>query len=199
MDVLIVTGIFPPDHGGPASYVPIIAEGIKSAGHNIIGVVTLSDSIDESDTKFSFPVYRITRSRIKILRWAIIILKVAKLAKSADIVYLNGLVLEGVVAAKILVKRPVVIKVVGDLIWEKARNCKATSLELDEFQECKLSPKWKFLRWLQSYYMNCADAIIVPSNYLATVVKNWKVPSQKITVVYNSVKVPRNPEKIITK
>ena len=43
MNVLVVTGIFPPDHGGPASYVPVMATALQGKGHAIVSVVTLAD------------------------------------------------------------------------------------------------------------------------------------------------------------
>ncbi len=43
MNVLIITGIFPPDIGGPASYVPDIAAALAQRGHKIT-VITLSDT-----------------------------------------------------------------------------------------------------------------------------------------------------------
>ena len=54
-------------------------------------------------------------------------------SRRADVTYLNGLALEGIIATG-LTRRRVVVKVVGDLIWEKARNARATPLDLDEFQ-----------------------------------------------------------------
>ena len=35
MDILITVGIFPPDIGGPASFVPKIAKYLNNKGHNV--------------------------------------------------------------------------------------------------------------------------------------------------------------------
>lgn len=35
MRILITTGIFPPDIGGPATYVPQIASGLSERGHQV--------------------------------------------------------------------------------------------------------------------------------------------------------------------
>jgi len=35
LDVLIVTGIFPPDIGGPATYVPEISSELVKRGHKV--------------------------------------------------------------------------------------------------------------------------------------------------------------------
>jgi glycosyltransferase involved in cell wall biosynthesis len=187
LNILIVTGIFPPDHGGPASYVPYIAQALIDESHDV-KVITLSDSIEPQET-YAFQLKRIRRKGLWFLRAIRTIFSIYKAAKKADVVYLNGLVLEGVVACKFLSNKPVVVKVVGDLIWEKARNGGKTTLTLDEFQKDKLPFNLSFLRWLQSFYMRRADYIIVPSDYLRNLVKFWAVNPERICLVYNAVKL----------
>lgn len=190
MRILLVTGIFPPDHGGPASYVPAIARGLQAAGHQIVAVVTLSDRLDHDDTAYSFAVVRLPRARYRPLRSLQTVLTVRRLAATADVVYLNGLVLEGIVATKLLGRRAAVIKVVGDLIWEKARNQRATALGIDAFQGATLPLRWRLLRRLQGWYTGLADAVITPSRYLAGIVACWGVAPERLRVVYNAVELP---------
>lgn len=190
MRVLIVTGIFPPDTGGPANYVPAIAEAL-SRDHQVIGVVTLSDTLDHDDAGYAYPVVRLLRGESRLRRQWRTMMTIRRLLKTADVVYLNGLVLEGVVAARLLAHRPVVVKVVGDLIWEQARNNGATTLDIDDFQSSGGKPVvWKALRWLQGVYTGGADRVIVPSRYLGRIVRGWGVPSDKVAVVFNAVKPP---------
>lgn len=197
MKVLIVTGIFPPDHGGPASYVPYIAQALTERSHDV-DVITLSDNIS-SQKDYIFSVKRIKRSNFWPLRALKTIFRIYRASKKADVVYLNGLVLEGMVACKFLCNKPVVVKVVGDLIWEKATNKGKTSLDLDKFQQSKLPISLSFFRWLQSFYMRFADFIIVPSNYLANLVKFWDVNPERICLVYNAVKHQPTSLKAISK
>jgi len=59
--VLMITGIFPPDIGGPATYVPTMSSELVKRGHKVT-VVTLSDSlVDHDDRSYNFPVHRIRR------------------------------------------------------------------------------------------------------------------------------------------
>jgi glycosyltransferase involved in cell wall biosynthesis len=190
MKVLLVTGIFPPDYGGPASYVPTIASALCEAGHKVLGVVTLSDRTENDDSHYPFAVHRIQRRQSRWLRWLQTVSLVRRLAIGADVVYLNGLVLEGVLATKIFGSRPVVIKVVGDLIWERAQNQQAIQLDINEFQIAKLSLRWMLLRRLQGWYTARADRVIVPSQYLAEIVACWGVARDRLKVVYNAVPVP---------
>jgi glycosyltransferase involved in cell wall biosynthesis len=190
MRVLIVTGIFPPDTGGPANYVPAFAQAL-SAEHEVLGVVTLSDDPDQDDSQYAFPVHRLPRGMNRVARRFKTVATILRLLKTADVVYLNGLVLEGVIASRLLSHRPVVVKVVGDRIWEEARNKSATDLDIDAFQKPGgKSASWKLMRWLQSTYTRAADFVITPSQYLSDVVAGWNVPRDRIRVVLNAVNPP---------
>lgn len=189
MRIAIVTGIFPPDHGGPASYVPRIASALQGRGHHIVATLTLSDRLDMDDRAFGFPVVRIARKTWRPLRWIRTILTIRRIALDADVVYLNGLVMEGIMACRLLARRPVVIKVVGDLVWEKARNAGVTAARLDDFGTGLLPLRWICLRWLQGWYTRFGNAVIVPSRYLASIVEKWGVAPQVIHVIYNAVEI----------
>ena len=199
MKVLLVTGIFPPDHGGPASYVPRIAIALQEKGHEITGVITLSDQLDHDDTAYPFPVIRLARNQSYFTRWTQTVQIIHREARKADVVYLNGLVFEGIAATKFLDKKPAVIKVVGDLIWERARNQGATTLDLDAFQVEHLPVKWYLLRRWQGWYTSLADAVITPSAYLASIVKDWGVWEDQIDVIYNAVQIPDLSEPALQK
>ncbi|MGB0630565.1 MAG: glycosyltransferase family 4 protein [Alphaproteobacteria bacterium] len=184
--LLIVTGIFPPDHGGPSTYVPAMASAL-SKDFEILAVVTGSDVSGYDDAGYPFPVIRILRSAPKLLRLPKTVFLLRRLARDADIVYLNGMVLEGVVACKLLRRRPVAVKVVGDRIWEMARNASATDGTIEAFQQTPGSLKWRFLHRLQAWYTGRADRTIVPSRYLAGIVSGWGIPESKIDCIYNAV------------
>lgn len=188
MRVLIVTGIFPPDHGGPATYVSLIADGIKKQGHDVVAVITLSDRTDYDDSHYGFPVIRLRRGSFRLFRWLQTILTIAFYARHSDVVFMTGLVLEGILATKYLIRRPAVVRVPGDLIWEKARAKGYSELDLGAFQRVKLTLPWRVLRWLQGWYTAKADVVIVPSRYLAQIVKGWGIDSNKIHVIYNAVR-----------
>lgn len=197
MKVLIVSGIFPPDTGGPANYVPAFAQAL-AADHQVIGVVTLSDDPAQDDSRYAFPVYRLPRGMNRIRRRIRTIATIARLLRTADVVYLNGLVLEGVIAARLIRRRPAVIKVVGDRVWEEARNKAATTLDIDAFQvPGGKTLRWKLMRSLQSAYTRAADFVITPSRYLSDVVAGWGVPRRRIRVVLNAVNPPPADDRLV--
>ncbi|MGH7855709.1 MAG: glycosyltransferase, partial [Candidatus Binatia bacterium] len=69
MRVLITTGIFPPDIGGPATYVPKIAGALQEAGHQV-SVVTLGDASGSDGATYTFEVRRVPRGLPKPRRIA---------------------------------------------------------------------------------------------------------------------------------
>jgi glycosyltransferase involved in cell wall biosynthesis len=188
MRILLVTGIFPPDHGGPASYVPMIASELKARSHKIVAIVTLSDRLDGNG--YDFPIIRLRRAMWRPFRVLKTIWTIISHARRADVTYLNGLTLEGIIATRVLSRRRVVVKVVGDLIWEKARNARATNLDVDEFQRAKLPTRWRILHRLQGLYMGLAETVIVPSAYLGAIVRGWGVDPAKIRIIHNAVPLP---------
>lgn len=188
MRILIVTGIFPPDIGGPATYVPRIASALVERGHSV-KVVTLSQNYQHHLFNFSFEIVRIRRDLWKPWRLLITIYKLFAMAKQSDIIFVNGLALETVLANFFLGK-PLVIKVVGDLIWEKAVSSGWITDNFEEFQTAFYGPRIKFLKWLQSCWIRAADAIVVPSEYLAAIVSAWGARKDRIFVIFNSFESP---------
>lgn len=185
MNVCIVTGIFPPDAGGPATYVPQIATALSRRGHRV-NAVTLSDSYGHDDSCYGFPVDRILRWWPKWRRVPRAIWSIAKKARHADIVFANGLFAESTLAAW-LVRKPLAIKIVGDWAWEREAASRRISDSIDRFQEKRYSLKIEMLKMLRSWVAHQADVILVPSHYLQQLVVGWGVSERRVKVIYNAV------------
>jgi glycosyltransferase involved in cell wall biosynthesis len=188
MKILTITGIFPPDIGGPATYVPALSRDLGERGHKI-AVVTLSDALDHDDRPYGFAVHRIRRSLFKPWRFLLTVLRILREGRSAQVVYVNGLYLEAVVA-NFFLRKPLVQKIVGDWAWERATNKGWVKDSFDEFQRQKYVLKVEFLKTLRRFCACRASAVIVPSRYLARAVANWGVSESKTVVVYNAVELP---------
>ncbi len=184
--IVIPTGIFPPDIGGPASYVPRIAEALAARGHSL-EVVTLADNPKIAGA-FAFPVRRIRRGKARIPRMVETIHAIFQLARRSDLIYANGLFIEAAIAAA-LARKPLAMKVVGDWAWERARNQGALSPTLEKFQAERQSPRWEVVKLLRSGVSRRAGLIIAPSRYLAGIISAWGVPGRKIETIYNAVEV----------
>ena len=72
MKVFITVGIFPPDIGGPASFVPKVAQLFFDNG-NEVKVLCLSD--EKHQDHYDYDVIRIMRFTNKLIRWPLTILK----------------------------------------------------------------------------------------------------------------------------
>jgi len=183
MKILIAAGNFPPDVGGPATYVPAMAAALTRKGHHIT-VYTRSKGSGIAD-KFPFQVVR-ERSGVGRLRNVRLTLKaLVELGRDADVLYLNCLDFEGAVAASILGK-PSVQKVVGDFAWERARSWGWTGSGFDEFQANGRGIRVRGLKALRCWWSRKARKVIVPSRYLGNVVAGWGVPRKRIVVIHNA-------------
>jgi glycosyltransferase involved in cell wall biosynthesis len=186
--ILIITGIFPPDIGGPATYVPQLARALAQRGHQIT-VLTLSDRLDHDHHSYPFAVVRLPRHLRKPLRWLCTIYQILRLGRQVDVLFANGLVLEAVLANRWLHK-PLVQKVVGDLAWERASGQGWVTDNFETFQQQRYGLKVEALKRLRSWWTRQADRLIVPSRYLASWVTQWGIPGDKISVIYNAIALP---------
>ena len=184
MNILIVTGIFPPDRGGPASYVPRMAAALTERGHSV-RVVCLSDRLDHDDSGYSFGVRRIRRGIFWPARIFATTFAVWRAALRHEVVYIQGLGAESALAA-FCAGRPTVCKIVGDYSWERAVGRGWFTGTIDEFQTLAKSPVLRLSDWVRSFPLRLARRIIVPSRYLQRIVSGWRVGSEKIEVVYNA-------------
>mgnify|MGYP005989800765 CR=1 FL=1 len=186
MKILITSGIFPPDIGGPASYVPKIAKELSNKGHKV-NVICLSDK-KYDDSKFNFNVIRIDREIFFPLRVFKTIFKIYSSAKKADLIFANTLIFESSIAA-LLSGKPIVHKIVGDYAWERARNKNWFNGTIDEYQTSKKNFKLKFLDFYFKYFLRFSKVIITPSYYLKNIVLGWD-KSLDVKTIYNAIEFP---------
>ena len=185
MKILVITPIFPPDIGGPASYVPAVSASLVEKGHAVT-VLTLSDLLTHDDSGYRFPVIRILRPAARVMRMLQTIALIVRQGRTADVLFVNGLALEAAMA-NLLLRKPLVQKIVGDLAWERAATFSAVTDRLDDFQNKTYGMKIEGLKSLRTFWVKRSSVIITPSNYLKKIVSGWGIPEKKITVIYNAV------------
>ena len=86
MNILVTTGIFPPDVGGHAKFVPLIAD--KLSEKNNLKVITLSEKTVE-DSHNDYEVFRIIRNQNKVSRFIKTLFLIIKNGKDADVIFVN--------------------------------------------------------------------------------------------------------------
>jgi glycosyltransferase involved in cell wall biosynthesis len=176
--VAILTGIFPPDVGGPATSVPKLAEELASSNHEV-AVITLGNDIAARPSD-PCAVVRIPRGLSPLRRVAAVVRSTAR--TRPDVVLANGLHFE----SAFIRRARVVQKVVGDWAWERARNAQATNLCIEEFQSAPLPLRLRALRSLRSHVTRRSQLVIVPSHFLSPIVGAWGVAAADIRVVPNA-------------
>lgn len=194
MRIILATGIFPPDIGGPAIYTEKLAKAFRSKGIEI-QIICCSDV--KKYRNYNFPVVRISRKIPKILRHLLYFLKLFKIAKRNDIIYAQNSVTVGFPAMSVskILNTKFVLKIVGDSAWERGMNKWKIKENLENFQNKKYGQRIEFLRKVQKYVAKNADEIIVPSYYLKEIItKGWEIPESKVNVIYNAAEGSFLPE-----
>ena len=185
MNILITVGIFPPDIGGPASFVPKISDFLIENGHNV-KIICLSE-VGNVNTEDNFDVIRIKRSNNLPIRWIKTIYQIVKNGRRSDLIFVNGLGVESAIANLILQKQ-LIRKIVGDPVWERAYNKKRITESFDDFQINKHSFLIEVQKLLRNWSINSAEIVITPSDHLKSFVSGIGY-SKKILKINNGVNI----------
>lgn len=190
MRILITSDIFPPDVGGPATYVPTIADELEQRGHEVTVVTySLADS-HPRDAHYRFQLVRVSVAPPLWRRIPRTMRAIVASGRQADVIYANGLATETVLANLVL-RKPVLAKVVGDLAWERSRDKGWIADDFEAFQRERYSPKVEGMRWRRDFTYRRMQQIIVPSKYLREIVTaHWGLSAERIRVIYNSFEAP---------
>jgi glycosyltransferase involved in cell wall biosynthesis len=184
MNVLIVSGIWPPDVGGPASHGPEVARYLLEQGHSVRAVVTA----DAKPADEPFPVHWIRRSYPLGVRHAAATFEIARLAHSADVVYSTGMFARTAAGATIA-RRPYVLKLTGDPAFERARARGIAHGTIETFDSMERDWRLKPLRTLRYLTVAGARHVIVPSAFLQEFARDWGVSPDRLTVIPNALPI----------
>ena len=189
--VLLVTGIYPPDIGGPATYIPILERELRKQQFDVT-VLSLSDNVKQSQRQ-SPGNFFVKRKINKAIRVAIVVAKIIKLSIGKSHIFANGLYEEVALASVFLRKIILVAKVVGDPIWERSKNSKKTNLNFENFQKTSLKLTYYLQRKLLVWSLNRYNIIICPGKGLKESVTNWGV-KREVTYIPNGIEIPRTSQ-----
>lgn len=178
--ILLVSGIYPPDVGGPATYVPKLARHLVDNGHQVT-VLALTDNKRSNPKPNEWELKLVSRKIPLQLRIFWVAIQIAWIAKKADLIFANGLHQE-VAISQFLIKRPAVAKVVGDPVWERYRNKKKSSISIEDFsrlnQEVGIRMQRRFLSWS----LNKFSFVTAPSKELIDLLKLWGISTPKLLI-----------------
>jgi glycosyltransferase involved in cell wall biosynthesis len=175
--VVVVSGIWPPDPGGPASHAPALADFLSARGHQV-EVVTTADS---EPALRAYPVSWAARS--SPLRHVRATLLVRRAARRADAVYATSMIRRAAIGSG-LARRPLVVKLVSDEVFERATRSGRFVGTLDEFQATG-GTRTRFLRATRTRALRRARHVFCPSAYLREVALRWGLDPDGVSVLPN--------------
>jgi glycosyltransferase involved in cell wall biosynthesis len=187
MRIVFITGIWPPDVGGPATHGPDFSRFLRDRGHEV-HVVTMADG---ETTDRPVAVHTVPRGRPFVIRYPQLGLSALRHARSADVIYATATV-AAAAAAAVGARRPLVLKLTTDPAYERAWRYGFFRGRLEEFQEAR-DPRSVTLRALRTQSLRRARRIVVPSRYLARFAEQWVDPA-RIEVLVNPVPAPGHVE-----
>jgi glycosyltransferase involved in cell wall biosynthesis len=181
LKVLIVSGIWPPDIGGPASHGPELGAFLLGRGHEVrAATCTGPRGVEPS----RFPVIAFRRDRPRVTRMAAGAVTVAAAARWPDVVYSTGLYYKTVLAAA-LNRVPLVVKLTTDPAYERARRLGLYSGDVAGFQRAHPGKAVRYLKLVRRAMLSRTNQVVIPSRYMADIARAWGVPGARITVVPN--------------
>lgn len=174
MKLLVATGLYPPETGGPATYAKMI-----------------EDRLPERGIEIEVLPFSVVRSYPKIIRHGIYLWKVWRRASDADIVYALDPISVGLPAAMAasLRGKKFMLRLGGDYAWEQGRQRFGITDTLDDYTASpeQVSLTVRALARLQTWVAKKAVVVVAPSEYLKKVIVTWGVAPDRVRVIYSSL------------
>lgn len=188
MKILLATGIFYPDVGGPAIHVRKIAERLSTEGYEPV-VLAYGDDFDNKE--FGFEVIRISRSHNKIFQWFIYMWQATLIAFKSKLVYAFDPTAAGVPAriAAYIAHKPFLIRIGGDPIWEREAEMGRRVMPITTYYETGLYKQdkpilYRIIKWL----VNSVDVVIFYNQFWKDFYnKYYGLPFENIKIVKNPI------------
>ncbi len=174
MRLLVATGLYPPDIGGPATYARSIEDGLPERGIEVVVVP-----------------FALVRRYPRGLRHLIFFFMLLRALRRADAVLALDPFSVGIpaVLAATVLRKKFLLKIVGDYAWEQSTQRFGYQGTIETFQQASLPFVPSAFRTLERLVARSAAAVIVPSRYLGNIIAAWGIRADRITVIYNGVSV----------
>jgi glycosyltransferase involved in cell wall biosynthesis len=185
MKALLVTGIYFPDIGGPATYIPTLAQALVNKGYEV-STVSLTDLLQTKRPDEPWKRIFVPRTLGRIGRTYNLYKAIRTEAKDSDFVFSNGLFPETAISL-IGLRCKSTAKVVGDPVWERVKNNKGTDYSIDDFGKKFTGVKNYIQRRIMNLALNHFDILSAPSENLARNICDWGL-DKKVNVIPNGVK-----------
>lgn len=185
MKIILATPVYPPEIGGPGTYIKELAIRLRVA-HDIVIVAYASTSEKISGTT----LVTINKRQFLLLRLLKYTVKLFSAARGADVLYVQNGVASGLPALIVgkLRRIPIVLKFVGDEAWERATQLRLTHKPLEQFLAVPEGGlRIRLIMMLQGFVLRHVDAVTTPSQYLGNaIVRAYRIPQNRFHVNYNA-------------
>lgn len=179
MKILITTGIFPPDIGGPSRMVERLANDLVVNG-NEVTVLTFGQEDQERRS------YKVKKASGKISFFS----NIYKLGRQVDVIYTFDLYTAGFLSwlvGKVWLKKKLVVRFAGDSAWEFAVNQGYTTDDIVAFQAKKYGWRILWKKKARLLILQGADKVVAVSNFMKELAVKIGVKPANIEVIYNAV------------
>jgi glycosyltransferase involved in cell wall biosynthesis len=177
--VLVVSGIWPPDPGGPASHAAALARFLHGRGH-AVSVVTTAASAPAAE---QFEIHWARRSLPPGVRHVAAAFSIAHRAARSDVVYATSMVRRAALGST-AARTPYVVKLVSDEVFERASRSGRFAGSLEEFQSSG-GMRTRVLRRTRDRALRRATVVLCPSEYLKRFALAWGVDLARLVVLPN--------------
>lgn len=184
MKIVIATGIFPPEIGGPALYGRKLAEELSKKGAQVT-VFTYGRNILKSD---KYRVFAISRFWPYGLRQLIYFLRLIWNLKDAGAILVMDTLGAGLpaVLAGNLFRKKIIIRMGGDFLWEKYIESGSGSVTISEFYRKNLQTNYPMLFRLIKFVLRNSDKIIFTTQFQKDIfIPNYRLDSNRTIVISN--------------
>jgi glycosyltransferase involved in cell wall biosynthesis len=185
VNVLVVSGIWPPDVGGPASHAPDVARYLGARGHGVEVVTTAAFPPAPEEYAVHWASRRIPKGLLHLRTAAL----VRSRASRADVVYTTGMFGRSAAGA-VAARRPFVVKLTADPAFERARRRGIVGGDVEEFQRAGGGVRTAVLRLARDAELRRAAHVFCPSGYLAELAVSWGVSRERVSVLPNPAPQP---------
>jgi glycosyltransferase involved in cell wall biosynthesis len=176
--VLIATGIYPPDIGGPATYASVLTEEMPKLGVEPV-LLTFSGLLQ-------YPPG---------LRHAEFFRRILAAGRGVDVLLALDPVSAGLpaLAAARLLRKTLVLRLGGDFAWEQAVERFGVEQGIEAFLTARHGLGVELLKRAERAVARRAAAVIVPGPAMKRVAEHWGAPQGRIVEVANVVRLPELP------
>jgi glycosyltransferase involved in cell wall biosynthesis len=172
LKILIATPLYPPDTGGPATDSAMLKNELPKHGIEV--------------EVCSFGQVRHLPTGIRHLCYVWELLATSRRAGGVDVIIAMdtfSVCWPALIVARLL-RKPFVVRVPGDFVWEQSVQRFGVTDSIKVFQGKRYDLKIETLRWLQKFTVRRADLVVAISDFLKSIIAQWGFPPANLKRIY---------------